>query len=1062
MYHNQRWTAKKIAQRIALIESFVYRRTCLISPFRFMALEDCRQEPPVGNDVDDRNWRVIEPNTYWGRTSENFILRTSFTVPAEWDKTTPVALYLPLGEPGDFSHPEALAYIDGCSYAACDRHHQEILLPDVCRDGKSHLLSLHGWTGIGGWNNELRDVPNEKLLMRPCAVVQIDRPTRDFIAVARVALGTAATIKDESPAKGLLLNALEDAFKVLDIREPLTDAFYRSIPEAHACLNAGIDKAGSPLDVDIVAAGHSHIDVAWLWTVAQTRRKSGRTFHTVLRLMEQFDHYHFTQSQPQLYDYVRQDYPQLFEEIKKRVQQGRWEITGGMWVEADCNVTGSESLARQFLLGRNFFREHFGKETESPILWLPDVFGYSANLPQLMKEAGLKYFFTTKISWNQYNRLPYDSFMWEGIDGTKVLTHFATTPVNTELAISTYNAAATPEQMIWTWTNFQQKELHQQLLMVYGYGDGGGGPTREMLENICEMKSFPGAPRVESSSAHAFFKKLEAACSDRLPVWKGELYLEFHRGTYTTQSRNKRENRKAEFLLHDTEFLATLAGLVDSKYQYPSAALRKAWELVCLNQFHDIIPGSSINQVYVDSLEDYRQVKESVTKCRNEALSAISSQMGGDMLVVNPAGFQSSDLVFVPLELPEGKGVKRPDGTSVTVQPVANGSLLDMNKLDPLSVTPLMFSGNRTSKSENKLIAKPELLENEFVRIEFSKAGDIIGIYDKANGRNVLPKNTIANQIQAFEDRPLADKITGLGDAWDIDIFFEDKMWTSDPALSVKVIETGPLRATLEIRRRILHSDYVQRISLTHNSPRIDIDTTINWSEKYVLLKSAFPVEVLSSTATYEVQWGHLERPTYRNTSWDWARFEVCAQKWVDLSEGNYGVSLLNDCKYGHDTKDNVMRITLLRSTNGPDPDADQGQHQFKYSLLPHAGKLSEVTLSAAYTLNDPAIAYVPAGANHSAKQDIPAINTLLRADSPNVIIETVKHAEDGNGIIVRLYESLRKRGTVVLTAGFGIKEAWRTNLLEDNQLSLNHTDNQVKIDVNPFEIITLRLVPKR
>ena len=357
--------------------------------------------------------------------------------------------------------------------------------------------------------------------------------------------------------------------------------------------------------------------MAWLWTVDQIRRKAGRSFHTVLRLMEEFPDYHFTQSQPQLYDFVRQDYPELFAAIKERVAEGRWEPIGGMWVEADCNLTGAESLARQFLLGRTFFREHFGPGAESRVLWLPDVFGYAWALPQLIKQAGLEYFFTIKIGWSQYNRMPYDTFWWQGLDGTRVLTHFSTTPEEAGgYGASTYNSDATPAQVIGTWTNFQQKELHHNLLMAFGYGDGGGGPTREMLENIREMKAFPATPRLRQMDVGDLFPAIEAKAGRHLPTWNGELYLELHRGTYTTQSRNKRANRKSEFRLHDAEFLASLASVLDSHYEYPAATLRHAWELVCLNQFHDIIPGSSIGPVYVESQKQHAEVQGTARLCR--------------------------------------------------------------------------------------------------------------------------------------------------------------------------------------------------------------------------------------------------------------------------------------------------------------------------------------------------------------------------------------------------------------------------------------------------------------
>jgi len=1048
MLHQIRFTAKKIKQRIQLIEPLVYRHRQSISPFHYTTLPDPLADPPIGPDIDDRAWTVIEPETYWGQWQSNFVLRTRFQVPAAWDPEIPVALYLPLGEAGDFSHPEALAFINGLPYAACDRHHQEILLSDRWQDGQSHLLALHGWTGLGGSYHYDKEA-NTRLFMRPCELVQIDQPTRDFMATARVALGVANTLDENEPAQGHLFNALDEAFKILDTREPFGDDFYASVIPAHEALQAGIEQAGPAMDVDIVAAGHAHIDVAWLWTLGQTRRKAGRTFHTVLRLMEQFPGYQFTQSQPQLHDYVRQDYPDLFNAIKQRIAEDRWEVIGGMWVEADCNLSGSESLARQFLLGRTFFREHFGEEAESPVMWLPDVFGYAWNLPQLIKQAGLEYFFTIKIGWNQYNRLPFDSFWWQGLDGTRVITHFSTTPDPGGYGASTYNAEATPYQTIGTWNNFQQKELQQNLLMSFGHGDGGGGPTREMLENIREMNDFPATPRIRHGKVGDFFKDLETASGDRLPTWNGELYLELHRGTYTTQSRNKRANRKSEFLLHDAEFLAALAALLDADYNYPADTLRKAWELVCLNQFHDIIPGSSITPVYTESLQQYEDVWSMGTTVRDAALETIADQLGGDLLLVNPTAFTQNRPAFWPGQLADGQQVQTVEGTPLPVQSIEAGTLIAAGELAGLSVTPLVLGqGSAEVHEESSLTVTPMLLENDFLRVDLDQGGDIIRIYDKVYQREVLSSGAIANQFQVFEDRPQK------WDAWDVDIFFDDKMWTADAATSVEVVESGPLRATLEIHRRILHSEYVQRISLTYNSPQLDFDTTINWQERHILLKVAFPVDILSPTATYEIQWGNVERPTHRNTSWDWARFETCAQKWVDLSEGSYGVSLLNDCKYGHDIKDNVIRLSLLRSPTVPDPEADQGEHRFAYSLLPHAGRWNEATIAAAYALNNPLIV---AEGNGQKGQ---AIGSFISVDQPNIVIETVKQAEDGRGVIVRLYESQRKRGKVVLTTSFPLDKVWQTNLLEENETALTPDSNSVRFLVKPYQIVTLRLEP--
>jgi alpha-mannosidase len=1044
MRHQIRWTARKITNRLTLIEAQTYRQRQEIPPFHYHYLTDPLDPPPVAPDFDDTGWQVIQSHEYWANPRTDFILRTKFNTADLIPSAGPLALYLPIGIAGDFSHPEALAYIDGKPLAGCDRHHQEIVLPEEYCDGQEHALALHGWTGIGGAS--ISELTN-RLKMNPCEVVQIDQPTRDFAALARVALGILENLEDSHPAKNHLLSALDEAFKVVDLRNPIGEAFYQSIPMALETLHSGIARSGAPLDVEITAIGHAHIDVAWLWTLGQTRRKAGRTFHTVNRLMDQYPEYRFTQSQPQLYDYLRQDYPELFETIHGRVAEGRWEPIGGMWVEADCNLSGPESLARQFLLGRNFYREHFGDGAESPVLWLPDVFGYAWNLPQLIKEAGLEYFFTIKIGWSQYNRLPYDSFWWQGLDGTRVLTHFSTTKEPGSPFAATYNAAATPGETLGTWANFQQKDYTPAgetppLLMSYGYGDGGGGPTREMIENIRVMENFPATPHLHAGRVGDFFQEL-AAISENLPVWNGELYLEFHRGTYTTQARNKKANRKSEFLLHDAEFLATYAAILDPGYHYPASGLKQAWQLVCLNQFHDIIPGSSIGPVYQESLEQYEQVRQIVTEIRDQALEVIAANLGTSQLVVNPAPFARAEPVAV------------------------DGELRDLGKLLAYSVTVVQATSDKSRAVNHKFHAPtaasdPQpLLENDFIRVEFNLAGDITRIYDKQVRREVLSEGAIANQFQAFEDIPLS------WDAWDIDIFYDDKMWLAEPATSIEVMENHPLRATLEIKRRILNTVYTQRISLTHNSPRLDFETDIDWQERQILLKVAFPIEVLSPVATYEIQWGNVERPTHRNTSWDWARFETAAQKWVDLSEGDYGVSLLNDCKYGHDIRDNVMRLTLLRGTTAPDPMADYGVHQFKYSLYPHTGSWNESTVAEAYALNDEVIVFQTK--NRRRKTENPVSDhrssveghSFITANRENTVIETIKRAEDGNGIIVRLYESQRQRSAFVLTTAFDLKAAWRTNLLEENQEEIAVKDNQLHYQIRPYQILTLRLIER-
>jgi alpha-mannosidase len=644
--------------------------------------------------------------------------------------------------------------------------------------------------------------------------------------------------------------------------------------------------------------------------------------------------------------------------------------------------------------------------------------------------------------------MPFDSFWWQGLDGTRVLTHFSTTPSppwegNPDLRNTpTYNAELNAFAALGTWVKLKHKESQRTMLMSYGMGDGGGGPTREMNENAAELREFPGLPRVKQGKVIDFFQRLESESGPALPTWNGELYLEIHRGTYTTQARTKRDNRKAEFLLHDAEFLAAWAARLDPDYTYPHDTFRRAWQTVCLNQFHDIIPGSSIHEVYAESREQYAEVQRLGTAAREEALAVIARQAGGDVVVVNATGFEREDLAFWPGA--SGEEAKLAD---VYTQQVEGGTLIGGLTVPPYG-TVVLTRGRPLAldPKEYPLIAEPTRLENALLRVDFNAVGDVVRIYHKYADREVLAPGAIGNQWQAFEDRPI------YWDAWDVDIFYEEKMYLPEPATSVQVVDSGPLAATVEVRRRILHSEYVQRISLTYNSAVIDFDTWIDWRERHILLKAAFPVDVLSPVATHEIQWGSIQRPTHRNTSWDWARFETAAQKWVDLSEGDFGVALLNDCKYGHDIHDNVIRISLLRSPTEPDPEADQGEHRFTYSLFVHRAARPVYIARHAYQLNDPLI--VRPGSGGGRGQVDPFIQP-----APGVIIETIKAAEDCRGTIVRLYEPNRTRHHTTLQCGFDVREAWITNLLEDDQEQISVNGREIELYLRPFQIVTLRLI---
>lgn len=1053
MLYRIRWTPQKIAQRIELITPYIYKERSPLPPFRYKPLSSPLDHPPIEQNVDDSGWEVIEPLTYWGAWGLDFVMRTRFEVPSHWPKNAPVGLYLPFGDSRDFSHPETLAYIDGEIWSAADRHHHEFRLADKWRDGQPHLLALHGFTG----RSQPSRPPENKIFMRECSVVLIDTPTREFVATARVALDVAGQLDDNDPAKGRLYSALDEAFAIVDTRDPLgTAAFYDSVPAALKALKEGVAAAGEPLDVDVVGVGHAHIDVAWLWTLGQTVRKSGRTFSTALRLMEEFPEYKFTQSQPQLYKYTEQHYPELFEQIKERVKEGRWELIGGAWVEPDCNAIGAESLARQFLLGRGYFHKHFG-DVDTPVLWLPDTFGYSWALPQLIKQAGMKYFITHKMSWNQYNQMPNQLLWWQGLDGTRVLTHFLTTPTGDEFLpfSTTYNGLVSAREVIGTWRNFRQKETHNELITAYGYGDGGGGPNREMLENIQVMQNHPGSPRTRFGTVREVMERMEKEVADELPTWNGEFYLEYHRGTYTSQARNKRNNRKSEFLMHDAEFLAALATLTTG-YAYPHEDIHQAWELICLNQFHDILPGSSIHEVYEDSTRDYATIFQLGEKVRDDALAALAQTLPAQtrVVAVNPTSFSGKRIGLLAGDATDGGLVDLRLNAALVTQAVSGGTLVEIPVFDAYSViglgettAPVQQASTVSAALENQTF----VLENPLLRVEINQAGDITRVYDKDAGRDVLAAGETGNKLLAFEDRPMNY------DAWDIDIFYEDRTEKIEGVESITVIENGPLRVGLEIKRKYRSSQINQKVYLYHDSKRIDFDTWIDWHESHILIKAAFPVDVLNPMATFDVQWGNVQRPTHRNTSWEMARFETCAHKWADLSEGNYGVALLNDCKYGYDIHDNVMRLSLLKSATDPDRYADQGEHLMTYSLLPHRGDWRTGVIREAYELNNPLILRRLQGGTGSASP-----HALVSVDQPNIVIETVKLAEDGNGLIVRMYEDHRSRGTVTLTTGFNLAEAHHTNLLEVNEVALETSGNQVRLNFRPYEIITVRLIPAK
>jgi alpha-mannosidase len=822
--------------------------------------------------------------------------------------------------------------------------------------------------------------------------------------------------------------------------------FYASIERALSHVRESLyDKYHADPDFapTLWCTGHAHIDTAWLWRLAHTHQKIARTFANAVALMDQYPEYRFSASQPQQYAYLKQDYPDVYARVKAAVARGQWEPVGGMWVECDCNVVSGESLVRQFLYGNRFFEREFGKRTK--VVWLPDVFGYSAAFPQIIRKAGMKYFMTIKIYWNEVNKPPYQTFEWEGIDGTTVLTHFS--------PLGDYNAHMTPEQWRRNWDEYKQKHLGDSALYIYGWGDGGGGPTRQMIERGLRARDFPGMPKVKFETNEAFFDDLERQVAGKrnLPRWVGELYLEHHRGTYTAQGRNKQLNRHSEILLQTAEQLACIAQLRTGA-SYPLAELTTAWEKTLLNQFHDILPGSSIHAVYDDSARDYEEVVGAGAEAADAALRAIARAIdaeSGEVLLANPLSWDRSDIAVLPR------------GANVAGQNVVDfdGTVLTVARLCDLPATGYALASKQPPAAPENLSATVNRLENRFFIVTLDANGEIESVVDKRAGREVIDRDAYCkgNALLLFEDKPINS------DAWNIDIFYQDKMEPLTALDSITVVETGPIRATVEIVRGFgSGSKIAQRISVYADLDRIDIATDVWWQERQRVLKAAFPVTVHSPRATYDIQFGNVERPTHWNTSWDWARFEVCGQKWADLSEGDYGVSILSDSKYGWDIKGNVMRLTLLTGSINPDADADRGRHRFAYSLYPHAGDWRAArTVRRAYEFNVP-VRYAVVDRGEGSRRALASSFSLVSTDSPNLVVETVKKAEDEDALIVRFHEAHGQRGRAKLKFGVPIDSAIEVNLMEeiDSTLStdLSTAGDAVTLSYGPYDIRTIKV----
>ncbi|MDH6364662.1 alpha-mannosidase [Enterococcus sp. PF1-24] len=1025
---NFTFAEEKIRARIDALAELRYKNRISLNDW-FVKEDTSKAEKYPPADFED--WQTFTLGERWSGRDYYLWIQRQIEIP---DKRNLVLLF-DFGKTGGGYNSgfESLFFVDGEPYQGVDSNHQEVFVGAELL-GKTITVSLRLWSGLEGGGPE--QIQSHQFLRGE--LVELEPICDEFYYLSDMVLKTIQELDENDPLKYQLLDVLNRGYLLIDWSEPASDNFYQTIAEAHEYLNEAIHELDQEKNIKITALGHTHIDVAWLWRLKHTQEKAARSFSTVLKLMERYPEYIFLQTQPQLYKYIKKDYPEIYQKIKERVKEGRWEVDGAMWLEADCNIPSGESLTRQILHGSKFIKEEFNQDMN--YLWLPDVFGYSWALPQILKKSGINTFMTTKISWNQFNRMPHDTFIWKGMDGSEILTHFVTTPEPKPLAswasewFYTYNGQLEPETVLGAYRGYRDKDINNHLLISYGYGDGGGGVTRDMLEKRRQMDKIPGLPKVETGQAKAYFEELQQTFAETdhyVHEWDGELYLEYHRGTYTSQAFVKKMNRQIELMLRELEMLYTFAEMQEATY--PKETLFDLWETLLRNQFHDIIPGSSIKEVYQDHKAEFAEVTAT-----SEKLLAALNEKTEKLLVVNTASWQRGSLIKISVE---GASLYQDEKSRQypTIK-VGDERILFVPEVAALSDLLLTPVQQEVAPVETATIAvvKENQLETDFYRLQWNQAGQLISLFDKENQREVLKGK--GNVLQVFEDKPKDY------DAWDIDIFYQEKM-TEVPFEAVTVKENNPFFVELALTATIGNSKLAQNIKLYRHTRRIDFETAVDWQERQRLLKVAFDVDIRATAATYDIQYGNVKRPTHWNTSWDMAKFETVGHQWADLSENNYGVSLLNNCKYGYDIKGSVMRLSLLKGGIYPDPTADIGHHEFTYSLLPHTGDfIAGKTVMEAWEINAPLTVL------QRQQKLMPAIK--LATETP-IALDALKKSEDGDGWIMRIHEFAGGRSNWQMTAP--TVNAWQeTNLMEVNQAEKQ--TGEIACQLEPYEVKTIRL----
>ena len=954
-----------------------------------------------------KKWRKVNVGDQFGPMWATYWFRGQVTIPKDWKGKRVDVLWV--------SHSEATLWIDGKTAQGLNHEPQswdrstrpDAVITRRAKGGESLAFQIEmacnrvfGDPGNSGLMSRAAVSP---FVLEKCEIALFDQEAWDLYHdyFTLVELEAEAAKGLDPTFAGELFSKLNDVANIYD------DLNRTTWKQAREILKPLYDRHNATTTHELSAIGHAHIDTAWLWPLAETYRKCERTFSSQLAYMQEYPEYKFACSQAYQYSVIKENNPELYARIKKAVKSGQFVPVGGTWIEPDCNIPSGESLVRQFLHGQRFFQKEFGIRCKE--FWNPDVFGYNGQLPQIMKLAGINRFLTQKLSWNKFTRPLYHTFNWQGIDGSEVLAHFP--PANT------YNALATVAQLRENVTNYKDHDRSTQSLMLFGYGDGGGGPTRTMLETLRRVTDLQGLPRTTIRSSDDFFARLEKDVVDR-PVVVGELYFELHRGTYTTQAAVKRGNRKSELLLHDLEFLYAWLDQLVKDDVYPAGELDSLWKIVLLNQFHDILPGSSITQVYTDAARHYEIVQNAGAELRDGALRAfgeILGEKGGKSAFtpINTIGFDRHEVVQLP------------DGAFAMAATTGYG------------IGEIVEPEDEVILSDDE---KTIRLENASLRATFSRTGSLKSLIEKSTGREAIDGD--GNCFQIYDDHPIA------WDAWDVDPYHLETERDCGPSRTVKIVTDESLRKEIAFEYTVGTGSTIRQIvRLDAASPKLEFHCTVDWRENHKMLKVAFPVNVRAMNATYEMQFGCVERPTHFNTPADLAKYEVPGHKWADLSEHGFGVALLSDSKYGWSTRDNVMRLSLLRATTHPDPTADRCVHEFAFALMPHKGNWRDAGVVAeALKFNSPLLL---------APGLIPAAE-LVSSDNPNLVIDTVKRAEDSDALVIRLYECHGARGNANLTLALPFKSVQIANILEEPNQIIRAANGRITVPFTPFEVITL------